>query len=406
MSNICRVSGDPLELVVDFGRQPLGNGFLNQEDFKNEYFFNMQCGFTEKSKMFQLINQPNPEIMFHENYAFFSSTSNYMKKHFYNFYESIINSDYLSNDPFIIELGCNDGIMLENFANNNFKHLGIEPSKNVAIEANKKGVRTISDFFDNSVANKIIADFGQADCFISANVMCHIPNIHSVAEGISKILKTTGVLIFEDPYLGDVIEKTSYDQIYDEHVFLFSAHSVQYLFSNYNLELINLEPQVTHGGSMRYTLAHKGMYEINPNVKKYLSKEKLQGLDKVETFHNFQSKIIESKNKLLDLLNSLKKDGHHVFGYAATSKSTTILNYCGITNDLIGKIYDTTPIKHGKFSPGMHIPILNYEEFKNEKAKYGFLFAWNHSKEIIEKETHYKSQGGHWITHVPEVMAF
>lgn len=399
----CRIINEPLEMVVDFGKQPLGNGFLTKENFCNEYFFEMQCGFNEKSMMFQLINQPEPEKMFHENYAFFSSTSNYMKKHFFDFYESCMNSDFMPKDPFVIELGCNDGIMLENFAKNNIRHLGIEPSKNVAIEANKKGVKTISKFFDASITEEIINSHGKADLFLAANVMCHIPNINSVVEGIKNILNEKGVVIFEDPYLGDVIEKVSYDQIYDEHVFLFSAHSIQFLFGQYDMELIDVERQTTHGGSMRYTLAHKEVYPVSLNVKKIINWEKKQGLNKIETFHNFQTNIEKSKEDLLKLLNNLRKESKDIFGYAATSKSTTILNYCGIGPDLISKIYDTTPLKHGKFSPGMHIPIINYSEFKFEKSDFGFLFAWNHSKEIINKELDYSKNGGKWITHVPNV---
>jgi len=405
-NNLCRVSASSLDLVVDFGKQPLGNGFLKKADFKNEYFFEMQCGFNEKSMMFQLIKQPEPEKMFHENYAFFSSTSNFMKKHFYDFFQSYVKSEYISNNPFVIELGCNDGILLENFAKNNIKHLGIEPSENVAEVANQKGVKTISKFFNAQLSNEILNEHGKADLFFAANVMCHIPDILSVIEGIKNTLKDTGVVIFEDPYLGDVINKISYDQIYDEHVFLFSAHSVKYLFELYEMELINLEPQHTHGGSMRYTLCHKNKYHINANVEKYLNKEKLLGLNKIETFFKFQENIKKSKDKLLNLLNKLKSENNSVFGYAATSKSTTILNYCEIGPDLITKIYDTTPLKCGKYSPGMHIPITSYDHFKNEKGKYSFLFAWNHAREITEKEKNYRLNDGKWITHVPEVKVF
>ena len=144
----CRISGQPLTSVANFGRQPLGNGFLNPASFEDEYFFQMSVGFSETSKMFQLIDQPEPEKMFHDHYAFYSSTSNFMARHFKEFASQVIDSEYLEKEPFVVELGCNDGIMLKNFAELNIRHLGIEPSKYVALEANKVGVRTISEFFD------------------------------------------------------------------------------------------------------------------------------------------------------------------------------------------------------------------------------------------------------------------
>lgn len=400
----CRISGAPLNIILNFGMQPLGNGFLKAEDVQDEYFFPMQVGYSEKSMMFQLVKQPLPTKMFHDHYAFFSSTSGFMENHFKSFSSQIIKSNYLSkDDPFVIELGCNDGIMLKNFSELGVRHLGIEPSLNVAKEANKKGIRTISEFFTEELAESILRDEGQVDAFFAANVMCHIPDIMGVVRGIKKLLKPTGVIMFEDPYLGDVIEKTSYDQIYDEHVFIFSALSIQYLFDLYDFELIDLLPQNTHGGSMRYVLAHKGVYPINHSVKKIIEKEKQQGLHKLSTFNIFSENVEQSKLDLVTLLKKLKAQGKKIAGYAATSKSTTVLNYCGIGPDLISYICDTTPIKQGKLSPGMHIPVVPYKSFKDNPPDYALLLAWNHAEEIMAKEKDYVANGGKWIIHVPEV---
>jgi SAM-dependent methyltransferase len=404
MNKKCRVSGKDLNLVLDLGKQPLGNGFLLPNQYKDEYFYAMKNGFCEESKMFQLIDQPEPQKMFHDHYAFFSSTSKYMENHFENFALSVIESNYLEkNNPFIVELGCNDGIMLKNFAKKGFKHLGIEPSQNVAKVANENGVSTISEFFNTELAEKIVKIYGKADAFLAANVMCHIPDIKSVAKGISLLLKSKGVVQFEDPYLGDVVEKTSYDQIYDEHVFLFSAHSIQYLFGLYDMELIDVKHQKTHGGSMRYILSHKDVYPINKSVHDLMEKEKSLGLDKIETFNSFKANVEKSRIELVDLLKDIKRQGKKIAGYGATSKSTTILNYCNIGPDLIDYISDTTPIKQGKYSPGMHIPIKPYEFFKENPPDYAFLFAWNHAEEIMAKENAFMDSGGKWIVHVPKV---
>ena len=403
-TSVCRVSGSPLVKVLDFGNQPLGNGFLSPQQFSEEYFFSMEVGFCEESMMLQLIDQPDAGKMFHDHYAFYSSTSSFMERHFKEFAAQLLKSDYLcDDDPFVVELGCNDGILLKNIAEQDIRHLGIEPSLNVAQEANKQGVRTCSEFFTEELAEIIVAKDGQADAFLAANVMCHIPDIVGVVKGIKKLLKPGGVVMFEDPYLGDVVAKTSYDQIYDEHVFLFSALSIQYLFGLNGMELIDVLPQTTHGGSMRYVLAHEGAFPVKNSVVQIIAKERLQGLDRLATFATFKSDVEKSKESLLMLLVQLKTEGKTVAGYGATSKSTTILNYCGIGTDLIEYISDTTPIKQGKFTPGMHIPVVPYGNFKNNPPDYAMLFAWNHAEEIMAKEKEFVAAGGKWIVHVPEV---
>jgi methylation protein EvaC len=397
----CRICKSPIEPFISFGQMPIANGFLTREQFKDEYFFELQAAFCPNCTMVQLIDQPEPQKMFHENYAFFSSTSKRMAVHFEEFAEHV-KKDYLkSSNPFVVELGCNDGIMLQHFANSAIKHLGIEPSINVAKAANKKGVQTISEFFNENTAKDILDKYGQTDAFLAANVMCHIADFNSVIAGIKMLVKPDGIVMFEDPYLGDVVEKTSYDQLYDEHVFLFSLSSIKYAFEQYDMELVDIEPQGTHGGSMRYIIAHKGARKVSKNVFAQLEKE--MKLNKVETYNIFRRNCEKSRDSLKQLLVDINKRGKRVVGYAATSKSTTILNYCGIGPDLIEFISDTTPIKQGKFSPGMHIPVRAYEEFMAKYPDYAVLLAWNHGQEIMDKEKQFKAAGGKWIIFVPEV---
>ena len=366
----------------------------------------MKTGFCNYSKMFQLFYQPSPRKMFHKNYAFFSSSSINMKKHFYKFSDYIINSKFIKNKqkPLIIELGCNDGIFLKNLNNNkNIKHLGIEPSDNVAKIARKKGLNVISEFFDYKLAKKILKKYGKADVIVAANVMCHIPNILNIIKGLKLLLKKTGAIIFEDPYLGDVVKKKSYDQIYDEHVFLFSANSISFLFNKFNFEIIDAHPQNTHGGSMRYVIANENIYKKSKNIKFFFNQEKKLGLDNYNKMKNFDKNIKKSKRKLLNLLQNLKNKGKTIAAYAATSKSTTIFNYCKIGPNLIDYICDTTPNKIGKYSPGVHIPIKSHEFFLKHPPDYLFLLGWNHKDEIMRKEKNFIKKGGKWITHIPYV---
>ena len=268
--------------------------------------------------------------------------------------------------------------------------------------ARKKGIEVVTEFFDKPLAKKFLQSHQKADAILSANVMCHIPYIHSIYEGVRELLKEDGVFVFEDPYLGEVIEKTSFDQIYDEHVFLFSAHSINYIAGMHDLELVDVEPQVTHGGSMRYTLSHKGTKTLSERVTDLMQRE--QGLDRFDTFKGFAESIDKIKFELINLLSKLKNEGKKVVAYGATSKSTTVTNYFGITVDLVECIYDTTPIKHNKLSPGMHIPVLPYEQFRSSNPDYVLLFAWNHAKEIMEKEKEYMAKNRSWITYIPSVV--
>jgi len=353
--------------------------------------------------MVQLLEQPDRERMFHENYAFFSSTSERMAVHFRKF-ASLVKKEYLKTpDSFVVEIGSNDGIMLQHFAQAGIRHLGIEPSANVAQVAIDKGISTICKFFDEDLAKEIAAELGQADAFLGANVMCHIPYLHSIAAGIKILLKPDGVLIFEDPYLGDIVEKTSYDQIYDEHAFYFSLTSISYLFEQHGLEVVDVQPQNVHGGSMRYIIAHQGARPVSSAVLELRTREEALGLSKTETYFNLRQRIEQSRDELMKLLKDCKRLGKRVVGYAATSKSTTVTNYCGITPDLVEFICDTTPIKQGKYSPGAHILVLPYEAFKEHYPDYALLFGWNHGEEIMAKEQRYKDNGGKWIVYVPEV---
>ena len=267
----CRICETAIQPFMSFGKMPIANGFLSPEDFSTEYFYELMPGFCENCLTFQILEQPSPNKMFHENYAFFSRTSKYMVNHFKSYANWVKNTFLTSSDSFVVEIGSNDGAMIENFLKHNIRHLGIEPSENVAEEARKYGINTLCSFFNLETAQKIVSKHGRADALIAANVVCHIPDLHGVARGIDYLLKPEGVIVFEEPYLGDMIENTAYDQIYDEHVYMFSAHSVRNIFKKYGFELIDAKPQKTHGGSMRYVLARNGKRTISKNVEKQIA---------------------------------------------------------------------------------------------------------------------------------------
>jgi len=399
----CRVCGAGIEPFMSFGQMPIANAFLTREQFDREYFFELATAFCSDCHTFQIVDQPSPEQMFHEQYAFFTRTSRSMVTHFAH-YAGWVNSNYLTgSDPFVVEIGCNDGAMLENFSRRSIRHLGIEPSANVAAVAEKHGIKTRISFFGAETAKSVRKQHGAADAILAANVICHIPNINDVAAGVATLLSDKGVFVLEEPYLGSVIEKGSYDQIYDEHVYIFSARSVKNIFGRYGLELINVAAQGTHGGSMRYVVARKDENPVAPAVAELLAAEKAHGLEKRETYDHFRRRCEANRDTLVGTIRDLRGQGRRVAGYAATSKSTTVLNYCGLGPNDIEFISDTTPLKQGKFAPGSHIPVRPHEVFSADYPDYAVLFGWNHEAEIMANEGRFAASGGKWIKFVPEV---
>ena len=395
----CKITSSEMSPFMSFGKMPIANGFLQKENFKNEFFFDLEVGFSEKICLFQLKDHPTPEQMFNENYPFFTGSSQAMKAHFKE-YADFIKKNFIKNNSKIIEIGSNDGTFLNNFKDSNIEYIGFEPSSNVAKIANLNGINTLNQFFGLESLDLIKKFHHQTNVIFAANVICHIPKLVELIKTVDQLLSKDGVFIFEEPYLGSMFEKTSYDQIYDEHIFMFSATSVKKIFNMYDFELTDLVKQETHGGSMRYIISRKNARDINKNVKVILDNEKFNNLDNIESCNIFKKNCEASKLKLNNTLKNFISDGKKIVGYAATSKSTTILNYCGIDSNIIEYICDTTKEKIGKYSPGMHIPIVSIDHFRNDNPDIAYLFAWNHKEEILKKEKKFSQEVGKWISHV------
>ena len=394
----CKITKKKIKPFMSFGKMPIANGFLKKSDFNKEFFFNMEVGFSKEISLFQLNNHPAPKKMFNKNYPFFTSSSKGMVKHFKS-YANWIKKRYHKNLNNLIEIGSNDGTFLKNFNNNKINLIGFEPSKNVCEISKKKGIKTINEFFNFKNAKKLKNLRNKVNLITAANAICHVPDLVSLIKGIDFLLDKKGLFIFEEPYLGSMYEKNSYDQIYDEHIFMFSASSIKKVFSRYGYELIDIIPQKTHGGSMRYVVGRKNSHKINKTVNKILTKEKNKNIDNIKGCENFKKNCEISKKKLLTKLNFFKKRKYTIAGYAATSKSTTILNYCNIGINYIDFICDTTKEKIGKYSPGMHIPIVSMKHFKKNIPDKIFLFAWNHKKEILKKENKLRNKNK-WFAHI------
>jgi methylation protein EvaC len=223
-------------------------------------------------------------------------------------------------------------------------------------------------------------------------------------KGVNILLDDEGVFVFQDPYIPRILERNSFDQFYDEHVYYFSLTSLTNLLEMHNLEIFNAEEQDVHGGSMRvYVKKKPSARPISPKVREILEYEKEIGLDKIETYEKFGENVERIKNNLNDLLAMLKSQNKKIAGYAATCKSSTVFTYCNIGPETIDYISDSTPEKQGNFSPGKHIPVVSPDKFHEDSPEYTLLLAWNHEKEILAKEEDYRKKGGKFITFNPEV---
>ena len=394
----CKITNNKIKNVISFGKMPLANGFLNKKDFKKEFFYNLETGFSEKLSLFQLNDHPKPKQMFNIKYPFFTGSSKYMKTHFQKYSKMI--KGLLQPNSKLIEIGSNDGTFLKNFSNSKIKSVGFEPSKNVSDIAKKNKIDSRNKFFSYKNILNEKSFLNKTDIICASNVICHIPDLRDLIKSIDLLLNKNGIFIFEEPYLGSMFEKVSYDQIYDEHIYIFSASSIKKIFNLFDFELIDAIPQITHGGSMRYIISRSKNRKTSKRLSKILDYEKKNNIDNFESCKKFKKDCENSRNNLRLKIKKLKENGKTICGYAATSKSTTILNYCNIDNTMLDYIADTTPEKIGKFSPGKHIPIVSMDYFRKNLTDSIYLFAWNHKNEIFKKEKKILKKKINWFSHI------
>lgn len=395
----CRNCDRPIEPFIDFGRMPLANGFLTAAQLAGEYFFRLQAAYCPHCWLVQLVDQPPRELMFNERYPFFSATSSRMRAHFADLAREAMT--LAPRDAFVVEIGSNDGTLLRHVAQAGIRHLGFEPSASVAAAARDAGVNTACEFFDVAAARRIAAEHGHAHVIIGANALSHVGRPHDVAGGIAQLLAPDGVCIIEEPYWGDVVASTAFDQIYDEHACYFSLTSLSHLFGGHGLVVADVSHVDVHGGSLRYRIATRGT--PSRRVASLLAQEQATALCDPGTFDAFRDRVAARGAELLRRLDHYRRAGRRVVGYGATSKSTTPINYFGISQDQIEFICDTTPAKHNTLSPGAHIPVRPHSAFVEAYPDRALLFLWNHAAEVREKERVFERGGGKWLVYVPDV---
>tara|TARA_R100000008_G_scaffold42845_1_gene24732 strand:+ start:253 stop:1440 length:1188 start_codon:yes stop_codon:yes gene_type:complete len=385
---------------LDLGRQPIANGFLKDKDFDGEFFFDLKVQFDDETCLVSLSEFVPPEKMFNDDYVYHSSMSITMREHFEDAARTFINEYEPSK---VMEIGSNDGVFVRHFPEDTT--IAVEPCGNFAAMTNEQGYQTYAEFWNVDLARKILEDHGKQELIFSANCMCHIQDIDNAFEAIGNLLTQEGVFIFEDPSLLKMIERNSYDQIYDEHAHIFSVVALNNLLHKHNLQIFKVENLDVHGGSNRIFVKRvdNTVIGMDNSVWRNIEMERNAGLHKYNTYVDFAKKVEKSKTKLVETLRGYKSQGKKVVSYGATSKSTTVFNYCGIGPDLIDYIVDTTKDKQGKYSPGTRIPVISPESGFDNTVDVAFLGAWNFKKEILNKESGFLERGGKFVTHVPHV---
>ncbi len=313
---------------------------------------------------------------------------------------------------FIIEIGSNDGAFLKNWPND--YTIGVEPCGNFAKVTEDMGYQTYSEFWTTELSEKIKNDgHVDFDLIYAANCICHIQNLDECFAAVKNILSKNGVFVFEDPSLLRMLERGSYDQIYDEHAHIFSVTALDNILMNNGLKIFRVDNLSVHGGSNRVYVSHLPVHTflrfrpVEISVRENLQREYDFGINNFQTYEMFSERVNKSKNDLVELLRELRfiRD-KRIICIGATSKSTTVFNYCDIDESLIECITDTTPDKQGLLAPGSHIPVVDRESVNLNDYDYAFLGAWNFKDVIANKEREFVENGGKFITHVPEVMVF
>jgi len=395
----CAICDSDLVRFLQLGPTALANSFLKKEDFDSEKEFPLDVCFCEHCYLVQLDEIVPPEVMF-RNYLYVSGTSRVMSKHFSEFSKDVLERISNFNNPLVVDVGSNDGTLLEGFLNSSSRVLGIEPS-NIAKVAEEKGIETFNDFFNEKNAEKIVNEKGKAKAILAANVFPHSPDLDSFMIGVDKLLDHDGIFVVEFPYLLDLLEGMEFDTIYHEHVFYFSIYPLTVLFKKFGFEIFDIRKTLVHGGSLRIFVKRNSNKENSQIVKDYLEKEKNAGLNSKQTFFEFAKKVQQVREDLIDTLKKVKLENKRIAGYGAAAKANTLLNYCRIKTDLIDYIADKNPLKQNLYTPGTHIPVVSPEKIYEVIPDYLVIFAWNMAEEIMEQQKEFHKKGGKFIIPLP-----
>jgi hypothetical protein len=381
----CQNCANPnLSSILFLGFLPPVNKLIKMgKTLEEQPSYPAQLLYCNNCQLVQLGLIVDPNILFPKEYPYTSGTTKVLRDNFAELYKESSKILKLKKNDLIIDIGSNDGTLLLNFKNNH-RVLGITP-EDVGKDAIEKGIPTEFAYFSKKTAQKVKEKYGKAKLITAANVFAHMEQIHDVADGILLLLEKDGVFISESHYLLPLLEMVQYDTIYHEHMRYYSLISLKNLLESHGLEVFHAKEIPSHGGSIRVYAARKGVFTVQPTVKKQLAKEK-KIVSSKKAFTEFAHKTLLSKLALSSLILKIKKQNKAIYGISAPSRGSTLINYTGIDENILTCIVEVKgSYKIGNFAPGTLIPILDEEILFKKQPEYVLLLSWHIAKELMPK---------------------
>ncbi len=390
---------------VDLGMSPLANNFLSPDQLNQmEPFYPLHVYVCDRCFLVQLNEVVKPEAIF-TDYAYFSSYSDTWLQHVAAYADMVTKRFGLNNRSLVVEIGSNDGYLLQYFVAKGIPVLGIEPAANVAQAAIERGIPTVVKFLGEETARQLVAQGTQADLLVGNNVLAHVPKLNEFVRAMKTLLKRHGVITMEFPHLMRLMGENQFDTIYHEHFSYFSFLTVEKVFAAHGLTIFDVEELPTHGGSLRIYAGHTGatVEPVGSRVAQLLTREKAAGFTRLQHYLSFGEQVKETKRAILAFLIKAKQDKKTVVCYGAPAKGTTLLNYCGIRSDFIDYAVDRSPHKQGQFLPGTRIPIHDPKKVLDTRPDYLLILPWNLKDEVIEQMAYIREWGGRFVVPIPKV---
>jgi hypothetical protein len=400
----CRICGYPkLKTFLSLGPLPTPNAYLSKKDLaKPEPKYPLDVGRCINCGLVQLTQIVRPDIMF-RNYKYIPSASQTMVKHFDKLAENASSKFKLKKNDLVIDIGSNDGTLLESFKSRGSKVLGIDPASNLVKIANKRGIETLDEFFSAKLAKRIRKKYGGAKVVTATNVVAHVDNLLDFFKGVEILLEKEGIFIAEFPYFVDLLLHTEFDTIYQEHLSYFSVKPLVVLLEKFNLYFSDIQRIGVHGGSLRIFVKKGKRKSLPPSVTELLVLEEAKDVYKPKTYIEFRQRVEKKKKELVSIINKLKSKGYNIIGYGASARGNILLNHFGIDGEMLDYLVDSTSYKQGLYTPGHHIPIYPEKKILEDQPDYALLLAWNFKDEILLKQQKYRKNGGKFILIVPVV---
>jgi SAM-dependent methyltransferase len=392
-----------VEQFLDLGETGLANKFRSEAELaRPEPRYPLRVGYCHECGHVQLTEAVPPAAMF-EDYLYVSSASDTLKAHLWELADVVGERLSLGADDLVIDIGCNDGTLLEGFRRHGVRTLGVDPAKNLAELTKDSGIERYVGFFDSRSAREIVNRYGHAAAITATNTFPHIPGLADFMDGIAYTLRPDGAFVIEAHYLVDMLEQGAFDTIYHEHISYWALGPMTRLFERHGLEAVNAERLPIHHGQLRVTVVRKGAAPVQPAVAQILEQEQELGLDRIETYRAFAEKTYALKRDLHRTVAELRSQGARVVGYGAPAKANTLLSFLEVGPEMLEYIADKSPLKQGLYTPNVAIPVVPPERLLEDQPDYVMLLAWNFAEEILAQQAEYRRRGGRFIIPVPEV---